>query len=421
MFSQSRRDILGKTTYELMQEGTYSISAVLKTLEERQTSTIMFEKNGRKILTTSTPVFNEKGKINTVVVNARDLTELESLKLELEHQQKLTEKYSHELKELKDKKQFFPDVIMQSQKMQEVMDIVTKVAEVDSTVLVTGESGVGKEVVVRHIHKLSHRSNGGLIKINCGAIPSSLLESELFGYEPGAFTGASAKGKIGLFELANGGTLFLDEIGEIDLGVQVKLLRAFQEKEITRVGGTKPTKIDVRIIAATNRNLREMMREGKFREDLFYRLNVININIPPLQERKEDLTPLLLFNLDKFNKKYGKNKSLAEETVKILAEYSWPGNIRELENLVENLIVLVEAEKIMPSHLPKDVFDKKFENREIIINGIIPLKKAIEMVEYQIISNAKDKYKSTRQLAKVLGVDQSTVVRKMQKYCISDG
>ena len=420
MFSLNRKNILGETVYNLIEKGVFNKSAVIKTLDSYQNATVMYENNGKKILATSTPVFNQKGKMNNVVVNVRDITELNGLRMELEHQQKLAEKYSYQLKELQEKKQLFPNVIMHSKKMQEVMYIVTKVAEVDSTILVTGESGVGKEVVVRHIHSLSSRSNGGLIKINCGAIPPTLLESELFGYEPGAFTGAREKGKIGLFELSHEGTLFLDEIGEMDIGMQVKLLRALQEKEITKVGGTKPIKIDVRIIAATNRNLRKMMEEGKFREDLFYRLNVININIPPLRERKEDITPLILYNLDKFNKKYHKNKSFAEKTVKILEEYSWPGNIRELENLVENLVVLVEADKIMPVHLPENIIGKTQNDGGIVANGIIPLKKAVEMIECQIINNAKNKYDSTREIAKVLGVNQSTIVRKMQKYRITD-
>lgn len=420
IFSVSRKDILGKKVQQLIKEGIYSKSAVLNTLDTLQTYTVMYENNGRKILATSTPIFNEKGKIHSVVVNVRDITELENLKLQLEYQQKLTEKYSYALKKLRENKHLFPDVIMQSKKMQEVMDIVKKVAEVDSNVLVTGESGVGKDIVVQYIHKLSHREQGGLIKINCGAIPPTLLESELFGYEPGAFTGARSKGKMGLFELAHEGTLFLDEIGEMNLGMQVKLLRAIQEKEITRVGGTETIKIDVRIVAATNRNLRKMMSEGKFREDLFYRLNVINISVPPLRERREDINPLLLFNLDKFNKKYNKSKYFAEETANILNEYSWPGNIRELENLVENLVVLVQSDKILPAHLPESIFSKTQSQEEILVKGIMPLKKAVEMVEYQIINNAKQKYNTTRQMAKILGVDQSTIVRKMQKYCISD-
>lgn len=420
MFSLNRKNILDETVYNLIEKGVFEKSAVIKTLDSYQNETVMYEKNGRKILSTSTPVFNQNGKMNNVVVNVRDISELDSLRMELENQMKLSEKYSYQLRELQKNEQHFPDVIMHSKKMREVMYTVTKVAKVDSTILVTGESGVGKEVVVRHIHNLSSRSNGELIKISCGAIPPTLLESELFGYEPGAFTGAREKGKIGLFELAHKGTLFLDEIGEIDISTQVKLLRTLQEKEITRVGGTKSIKIDVRIITATNRNLRKMMEEGRFREDLFYRLNVINIDIPPLRERKEDIIPLLLYNIEKFNKKYHKNKSFVEKTIKILEEYSWPGNIRELENLVENLVVLAEADEILPVYLPENIIEKVQNDGKIVINEIISLRKAIEMVECQIISNAKNKYGSTRQVAKVLGVDQSTVVRKMQKYRITD-
>lgn len=416
VFSVSRKDVLGKTAQELVKTGVYGKSAALETLRTSQTCTVIMENKGRKIMATGTPVFNLQGNLTSVVVNVRDITELENLKLQLEYQQKLNEKYSYEIKEMRKRQENFPDIIMHSKEMHQVMDMVCTVSEVDSTVLVTGESGVGKEIVTHQIHKLSRRNKGPFIKINCGAIPYTLFESELFGYEPGAFTGAKSRGKMGFFELAHEGTLFLDEIGELNVDMQVKLLRVIQEKEVTRIGGEKSIKIDVRIITATNRDLKKMMEKGEFRQDLFYRLNVLNIQIPPLRERREDIAPLILNFLEKFNKKYKKKKVFTNEAVRVLTEYDWPGNIRELENLVENLVILVKQDEITTQHLPENLFSSTLCDDKIIVKGIIPLKKAIEIVESQIVNNAKKKCDTTRQMAKVLGVNQSTVIRKLKQY-----
>ncbi len=413
IFSVARSEVIGQNAKDLVARGVYGKSAALKVIDTRKSATVIFENKGRKILATGTPVFNTQGEITTVVVNVRDITQLEDLRCQLEQQQQLTEKYSQEIREVRRQQRAFPEIICHSKVMERVIDMVGRVAEVDSTVLITGESGVGKEMIANLLHTLSPRCSGPMIKINCSAIPHTLLESELFGYERGAFTGASTQGKIGLFELANGGTLLLDEIGETTVELQAKMLRAIQEKEIIRLGGGKARKIDARIVAATNRDLKKMIEDRTFREDLYYRLNVVRINVPALRERFEDIVPLALYFLEKYNKKYRKNKKLSSFLVNSLQDYSWPGNIRELENLIENLVIMVRDDEIAVDDLPENYKQPAISDQRIVVNGVMPIKAAIDLVEKQLIQNARERYGSTRKIANALGVNQSTVVRKM--------
>lgn len=302
--------------------------------------------------------------------------------------------------------------------MENILQLAAKIADVDSTVLILGESGVGKEVIARFIHKRSHRDKGPFVKINCGAIPETLLESELFGYETGAFTGAKRQGKPGLIEMANEGTLFLDEIGELPLNLQVKLLQVLQEHRLVRIGGIKPITVNIRVIAATNRDIENMVKKGEFREDLFYRLNVVPITIPPLRERRDDIIPLIYHFLEEYNRKYDKAKKISAEAKDILIKYNWPGNVRELENTVERLVVTVEEDVILPHHLPENLKEINIPLKVVNVDGIIPLKDAVEMVERQLLHKAVEQCNSTYDIAKILGVNQSTVVRKIQKYGI---
>jgi transcriptional regulator with PAS, ATPase and Fis domain len=298
--------------------------------------------------------------------------------------------------------------------------MAAQVAKVDSTVLVTGESGVGKEVIANAIHRLSHRSEGPLIKINCGAIPETLLESELFGYEPGAFTGARKQGKPGMFELAEKGTLFLDEVGDISLNLQVKLLRVLQDHTVMRVGGLKPIPVDARIIAATNKNLRDLVAAGSFREDLFYRLNVVSIEIPPLRCRKEDIPLLALHFLEKISKRYEFNKRFSPGIIDAFLAYSWPGNIRELENVIERMLVMTEEEEIGSRHLPVYIRNHLVpDDAKMVLSENVPFHKAIEQAEKQLLEQALKKSGSTRKIASALKVNQSTIVRKMKKHKIT--
>lgn len=365
----------------------------------------------RELAITGSPVLDENKRPIRVIISIRDLTELNQLKLQ-------SEQAFQELKSLRAKEQ--RNVIYQSSEMERVINEALRVSGVDSTVLITGESGVGKEVIARLIHRNSPRAEGPFIQINCGAIPDHLLESELFGYEKGAFTGANKEGKPGMMELANGGTLLLDEVGDLPLNLQVKLLRALQEQEIYRIGGRVAIKLNVRILAATNKNLEQMIEEKKFREDLYYRLNVVPIKIPPLRERKSDILPLTMHFLDKFNTKYQMRKHLSSEVCGLFEGYQWPGNIRELGNLVERLVIMSDQDTIDSSQLPGYFFaDKTVGSIKILVDEIIPLKEAQDAVETELIIQALKKHGSLRQAGKVLGVAHSTLLRKARALGLS--
>lgn len=312
------------------------------------------------------------------------------------------------------------EYVFASNEMQKVLDNALKVANYDCTVLITGESGVGKEIIATIVHKGSDRNYLPSIKINCGSIPKNLLESELFGYEKGAFTGADKKGKLGFFELAKGGTLFLDEIGELPLDLQVKLLRALQEKEIYRVGGTTPVKVDVRIIAATNKDLAKLVDNGLFREDLYYRLNVFPILIPPLRSRRHDIVPLIMHFCKHYNQKFKLNKTFNQSALNCLADYDWPGNIRELENIVQRLLITSDKNIISITDVVKILGTANNTNLDAISNELNiennTLEEILQIKEYELLKSAKEKYKTTRKIAKALGLSQSTLVRKLNKY-----
>jgi len=307
------------------------------------------------------------------------------------------------------------NVIGISDKMQEVFKTALKAAKSKATILLMGESGTGKELIAKAIHFESDRAKGPFVAINCAAIPENLLEAELFGYEKGAFTGALVS-KPGKFELANGGTIFLDEIGDMSLSLQAKLLRVIQEKVFERIGGTKPIKVDVRIIAATNKDLENMVKEGSFREDLYYRLNVIPIFLPPLRERREDIPLLIDHFLKKFNKEYGKNLGISDEAVKALINYSWPGNVRELENTIERLVVLTEGEEITFEDLP--FYIKKHKKSKLeFLKDFKSLPAQIELIEKKAIEEALKacNYNQTK-AAKLLGLTKRQINYKIKKY-----
>ncbi len=297
-------------------------------------------------------------------------------------------------------------------KMQKIVDQIDKIANFSSTVLILGESSVGKELIARAIHKRSSRSDKPFLTINCGSIPENLLESELFGYTKGSFTGADSNGKKGYFEKADGGILFLDEIGDMPMPLQVKLLRVLQEGEVVPIGSVTPIPMDVQIVAATNKDLKTMVQQGNFREDLYYRINVIPIHVPPLGERPEDVPLLAYHTLEKLNKRYGKNYHLSPEALNLLESYSWPGNIRELQNLIERLFVTADDEVITAELVGHFLSDEGVEKTRPMINGIIPLHQAKEEIEEQLIMLAMKKYKTTTKAAQALGISQSAVSRK---------
>lgn len=412
-----RVEMLGKNMVELVAEGKVSRSASLLVLVNKKSVTIEQEfRTGKKALVSSNPIFDEEGNIIMVVTNVRDVTELYELKEQLEKNEELNKKYFSEIEAMRSQLLNSADIVAEDERMLNTLEIAKRVALVDTTVLLLGESGVGKEEVAKYIHKSSNRCNKSFIKVNCGAISSGLIESEFFGYEKGAFTGANKEGKVGLFEIADGGTIFLDEIGELPLDMQVKLLRVLQEGEITRVGGVKPIKIDVRVLAATNRNLQEMIKQKLFREDLYYRLNVVPITILPLRERRKDIEPLIKHFLSNLNKKYNFNKSITSAAINYLYKYHWPGNVRELKNIVERAVIMSRGDKILRSDLPiKDCIQEDKLEIDIKDKGI-SLKDAVESLEATLLENSFKRHGNVRAAAKELGIDASTFVRKRKKY-----
>ncbi len=307
---------------------------------------------GKHPLPIRTPVFYRKGKIFRVLSNVTEITELKLLKQQLEQAQGLSKYYEAELRSLKMKYAGPEKIIVSSQKMKDLMDTVVRSAQCDSTVLITGESGTGKELIAETIHNNSFRKNGPYIKINCGAICHNILKTVLFGYEDGAFAAAKKSGNAGYFELASGGTLFLDKISELPYNIQVDLLRVVQSKEVIRVGGKRSIPIDVRILAASKRDIPKLVEKNEFDKDLYHLLNVVTVKVPPLRERKEEIPVLAAQFVKLFNKKYKKNKKLSSNMIDVLMEYDWPGNIRELENMMERLVVTIPGNILSREHLP---------------------------------------------------------------------
>jgi PAS domain S-box-containing protein len=415
-------EVLGRRMEELVAEGIFDKSATLEVLKNRTAVTLIQRlKDGRHILVTGNPVMDQRGNIRLVVVNARDISELNRLHAELEESRALKEKYHSELNHLHRSQKTSSKIVIRSASMQRVFDTAMRIARVDSSVLITGESGVGKGLIAGLIHEASVRGEGSLIHINCGTIPDNLIEAELFGYEKGAFTGAQQQGKAGYFEMAAGGTLFLDEIGELPLALQVKLLHFLETNEVVRIGSTRSRKINARILTATNRNLERMVAEGAFRKDLFFRLNVVPLAIPPLRQRMEDIPPLIHFFLDKFNRKCGFQKTMSSAAVDCLRHYPYPGNVRELANLIEQLVVLTPGDRIDHDDLPGAVQLGSREPCRLVPAEPENLKQIVQNVERQVIVNALKAGGTLRSTARQLGIDHSTLSRKIKRYGLSIG
>lgn len=419
----TKEQVVGKNINDLIKEKWFSNSVTVEVLKYKKRTTMMCYNyvTHKQVIVTGNPIFYKDGRLKYVCNNIRDITELINKKKELEENQKFIHRQNDELKLLRSLQFNNKDYIVNSDKMKKAFDLACRVAKFDSTVLILGESGCGKEGIAETIVKFSSRKDNPFIKINCGAIPENLLESELFGYEKGAFTGANQKGKPGKFEIAQHGNIFLDEIGELPLNLQVKLLRVIQDKEVIRIGGNTPIPLDIRIIAATNKNLLDMVDKGTFREDLFYRLNVVAIEVPPLRERKSDIPILLKYFLDKFNNKYSLHKTFSQEVIKVLENYNWPGNVRELENFVESVLIVSQEDIITKEDLHPEFTKRGLKNSisPIQVNSLMPLKEAQELLERKLIKRAMEKYGSTRKAAEFLQVDQSTIVRKMKKLNIT--
>jgi len=414
LYEIKREDIIGKNMDQLEKEEIFTPSLTKKILEAQERTSIIHENRvGRKLLTSGVPLRDENNNIYRIVTFSVDITKLVQLENELQE-------VKSKLIELTEQKDFSSGGLMiNSQVMHDLLSLSRRLADIDTTILITGESGTGKGVVAKYLHDNGNRKNYPFVRINCGAVPDNLLESEFFGYESGAFTGSRKEGKKGLFEVAQKGTIFLDEICELPLNMQVKILQVIQEKEIQKVGGLERQEIDVRIIAATNKNLEELVAQGKFREDLFYRLNIVPINIPPLRERPEDVLIMLRTFLKKNNEKFNLNKVMDSNASAILLKYNWPGNVRELENMMERLVLTTNGSVISPDSLPDYVYRKVNYPLFADVTKGMTLKDALELTEKKILSDAVTEYATTRHVAEALGINQSTVVRKLAKYKIT--
>lgn len=413
-------EVVGYHMEELVKAGLISKSASIEVLKEKRPITMMQTiKNERKIIVSGTPIFGTDNEILYVINSVRDITELLRLKHQIEELQELkslrqSARYMHS--DIYD--QILHSTII-SQETMELYELAERVAQTDVKVLLQGETGVGKTLIAKFIHEKSKRSNYAFFELNCGALSSNLIEAELFGYVAGAFTGASSKGKKGLMELAHQGTLFLDEVGDLPLELQVKLLKVVEENKFMPVGSTEVKTVDVRIIAASYKDLKKMVEDGTFREDLYYRLNVVPFTIPPLRQRKKEILPLIHYYLDQFNQKYDMKKEFTLEALDALLEYDWPGNIRELINVVERLVVTSVKSAIELQIVPNEI-RLRSKKHYLDEEGIVPLKSAMEKLERDLIIKALKRYKTTRKAAEILKVSQSTIVQKMKKWESSD-
>ena len=416
----TEKELIGKNMVDLIQQGFIDRSAALEASQIKKTVSLLQNKDNRKLISTGTPVFDDEGNLISVVVSERDITEIDNLQRELEEQESLKNQLQHQLLEMQQVELEKNQIIARSPSMIKVLERALKVSPVDSTVLITGESGVGKGLIANLIHKNSSRAEKPLIRINCGAIPETLIESELFGYKAGAFTGAQAGGKPGSLELADGGSLFLDEIAELPPSAQVKFLRFLENGRLTRLGESKVRTIDARILAATHRNLKDMVAKGTFRHDLYYRLNVIPVHIPALRERKDCIPPLLRHYVDYFADITATRKRLSRIALDALLAYPYPGNVRELMNICERAVVMSETEVVDLADLPKDV---ALRSPELSVEAAewpaeMTLQQILKSVERKVILRTLKKYKNQCEAAAALGVSQPTIARRLKKYDI---
>lgn len=411
IYKIDREEILGKHCSYLEEQGIFQPSVASQVIDKGEKVTLLHKnKEGKQFLTKGVPLWDEEGKLKKIVTTSHDITEMVELRDQLEEIQS-------SISDIKAPDSYRADgIIANSPAMYNVIQMAERLASFDTSVLITGESGSGKGIVAKLLHDSGIRKEKPFIQINCGAIPENLLESELFGYEAGAFTGSRRDGKKGLFEAARDGTVFLDEIGELPLKLQVKLLQVIQEKAVQRVGGIGSIPVDMRIISATNRDLEEMIEQGTFREDLYYRLNVVPLNVPALRDRPEDIVPLIRSFLLQHNEKLSENKTMDTAVMSVLLKYHWPGNVRELENIIERLVITTKEMVIGLDNLPSYIYEDARRPGEITYTRGGNLQEVLDAVEKQILSDAKEKHGTTREIAKALGISQPSVVRKLAKH-----
>ncbi len=409
--------LIGERAAVLEADGVVRPSSTALVLRTRSEQAVLIETAAhRRLAVSAIPVFGVSGQLSRVLNLSRDVTDTERAKEGLSRARCLVAQYSHELlRSGADTCATYP--VFSSRSMMDVMVQAQNAAAVDCPVLITGESGTGKDLVAKLIHAMGPRKSGPYLTLNCAAIPEGLLESELFGYAAGAFTGARAGGKKGLVELATGGTLVLGEIGDMPVSLQAKLLHLIEGQEFLPVGGERARRLDARLIATTNKNLRQMTQAGLFREDLFWRLNVIVIQIPPLRERREDIAPLARHFLGVFNRRYGRDKELAPGFEETLMCHSWPGNVRELEHLLERLVIMVHDKCLDVKHVACELgMDRRLTEDMSRVSRNRSLRDTLESIECHLVAQAVERHGSTREAARALGISQASVVRKLRRW-----
>jgi PAS domain S-box-containing protein len=420
----SREVLIGETVYGLRNNEILPNSCCAMVIETKgPVSTINNYYQGQKCLVSGSPIYDEKGELKRTIAVIRDVSELDMLMKSLTKEDTLSFAFKKKLESPGDRFDNDDSVLSNNKIVTSLYKQAKRLAQVDSTILILGETGVGKDFLATYIHGISDRNKkGNIIKINCGAIPEHLIESELFGYEEGAFTGAQRGGKKGLFEEAGEGTIFLDEIGDMPYTLQVKLLNALNDRKFYRIGGNKTINFNARIVAATNADLKTLVDEKKFRADLYYRLNVVTLRIPALRERQEDLLPFTQTFLEYYNNKHRRNCFFSQECMENFLVYTWPGNIRELKNIVERLVLIsddscIEA-KLFRDQLNQDGQVIDISSKIMSNNENLSLKQQLEIHEKAIIESTLETKNTLKEAAKKLGIDISTLVRKKQKYNI---
>lgn len=435
LLDMTEGQLVGANVKDLVKAGYYDRSTTMEAVEKKQTvSAIYRTKAGKNIMATSRPILDDEGNVSVVITNSLDTERVEEFVKMIEQERDLTKRYRSEVEYLRHRYIEKDDIIFSSKAMEGILHKLNTVAKTDSTIMLFGESGTGKDMLAKYTHKNSLRANGPFIDVNCAAIPEHLMESELFGYEKGAFTGASSQGKVGLMELADKGTLFLDEIGEMPLHLQSKLLRVLESYEIRRIGGVSGRKIDFRLITATNKDLKKMVEESRFRGDLYYRLNVIPIHIPPLRERPDDIIVLAEHFLTNFNTKYGYNKAFTRQTMDAFLQYQWPGNVRELRNVVERLVITgaiteIESTELVRNEIKQPVLGsgetkEQYGGDRIARNALQiqlgdhhrSLKEVVEEAEKQyVLKMIAECQGNVREAADRMGIHRTILYRKLRR------
>lgn len=413
------QDLVGRNVRELVQEGVFDQVVNPDVVRDGKPVThVQHLSNGKKLVLSGYPVFDEHGELCLVLTFARDITILTQMHDQMIAQRRLIEQFVDSVAYLAQRQAKNMAPIYASRKMTEIIELLRRLAASDATVLLLGETGTGKDVMARLTHDHSARKDKMFLKVDCGGLNESLTESELFGYMPGAFTGAGSRGKAGYFEMADGGTVFLDEVGELSMLMQTRLLRVLQDGEIMRVGATTPRKVDVRVIAATNRNLAEQVEEGRFRRDLYYRLSVAVVEVPPLRERREDIGPLAEHFFSMYTTKYRKEMSPGPDVMEAFRNYGWPGNVRQLQNVVHNLVITRNPGTLHLSDLPPDIAGENEDSSHHVPDALLeehrPLKEIMADIERDILRKALKKHGSVQKVADMFQINRTTLFRKLR-------